>query len=81
MVTSTPAKARRGRAKKIASPVSFYPQSSAEVVTLTLLLQEDSIQKEVDESQLETGSLCGSTRSRRTLAAPPSSIKYVQLIV
>jgi hypothetical protein len=44
MVTSTPAKARRGRAKKIASPVSFYPQSSAEVVTLTLLLQEDSIQ-------------------------------------
>jgi hypothetical protein len=87
MVTPTPAKARRCRAKKIASPVSFYPQSSAEVVTLPLLLQ-DSMQKEVEVNKSETGSVCGRTRSRRTLktefAAPPSSAsstKYVQLIV
>jgi hypothetical protein len=43
------------------------------------------MQKEVEENKCETGSLCGSTRSRRTLktefAALPSSTKYVQLIV
>ena len=40
------------------------------------------MQKEVDENKSETGSLCGSTRSRRTLktefAAPPSSTKYIK---
>ncbi|KAK4016551.1 hypothetical protein OUZ56_031508 [Daphnia magna] len=59
MVTPTPVKARRGRAKKITSP--------------------ESVQKELDENKTETVSLCGSTRSRRTLktefAAPPSSTK------
>ncbi|XP_046438329.1 kinesin-like protein KIF20B isoform X1 [Daphnia pulex] len=78
MVTPTPAKSRRGRPKKIASPVSYYSKSNAEVVTLTLLLQ-DSMQKEVEENKSETGSQCGSTRSRRTLktefAALPSSTK------
>ncbi|KAI9557627.1 Tryptophanyl-tR synthetase-like protein [Daphnia sinensis] len=59
MVTPTPVKARRGRAKKNTSP--------------------GAVQIELDENKTETASLCGSTRSRRTLktefAAPPSITK------